>query len=200
MGSVNYGPFPLIDLYRVGADNHAATRRANHKHSVNETAGMTERKDDEGKKPDDLPPEPQPEHKSSGRVAFDARGNPIWEWQLETGVYSRDVNTQKLKKLNLGELSLVDTGTHKKLAGVEPEAPTIRKAMPGGGFNPYDSAPKQEDRQSPYDKARAAAANKQAAATPPPKPAAPPRSPADLRKLDEWIKLKKRLGDAKDDE
>src|SRR5437868_8008901 len=38
--------------------------------------------------------------KRSGRVAFDSRGNPIWEWQLETGVYSRDVSTQKLKKLD----------------------------------------------------------------------------------------------------
>jgi hypothetical protein len=198
MGSVNYGPFPLIDLYNLGADNHAATRRANHQHSVNETAGMTERKDDEGKKPDNLPPEPKPENKSSGRVAFDARGNPIWEWQLETGVYSRDVTTQKLKKLDLGELSLVDTGIHKKPTA-EPEAATIRKALPGGGFNPYDTSPKQEERSSPYDKARAAAANKQAG-TPPPKPAAPPRSPADLRKLDEWVKLKKRIGDAKDDE
>lgn len=160
---------------------------------------MSERNDDEGKKPDDLPPEPKPENKSSGRVAFDARGNPIWEWQLETGVYSRDVNTQKLKKLNLGELSLVDTGTHKKPTGLEPEAPTIRKAMPGGGFNPYDTSPKKDEGASPYDKARAAAANKQAP-TPPPKPAAPQRNPADLRKLDAWIKLKKRLGDSKDDE
>lgn len=198
MGSVNRGPFPLIDLYRLGADNRAATRRANHEKSVNETAGMTERKDDEGKKPDDLPPEPKPEPKSSGRVAFDARGNPIWEWQLETGVYSRDVTTQKLKKLDLGELSLVETGTHKK-PNVEPAAPTIHKAMPGGGFNPYDTSPKQEDSASPYDKARAAAAGKQAG-TPPPQPATPPRSPTDLRKLDAWIKLKKRLGGAKDDE
>lgn len=197
---MNYGPFPLIDLYTLEADNHAATPRADQKHSVNETAGMSERKDDEGKKPDDLPPEPAPpENKSSGRVAFDARGNPIWEWQLETGVYSRDVNTQKLKKLDLSELSLVDTGTHKKPEGIEPEAPTIRKAMPGGGFNPYDSAPPTKDEgASPYDKARAAA-GKQA---PPPQPAkpAPPRSPADLRKLDEWIKLKKRLGGTLEDE
>lgn len=160
---------------------------------------MTERNDDEGKKPDDLPAEPKPQSKSSGRVAFDARGNPIWEWQLETGVYSRDVNTQKLKKLDLGELSLVDTGTYKK-PSPKPEAPTIRKAMPGGGFNPYDSSPKQDEDSSPYDKARAAAAGKQAATPPPSKPAPPPRNPADLRKLDEWVKMKKRLGDAKDDE
>jgi hypothetical protein len=160
---------------------------------------MTERKHDEGTKPDDLPPDAAPENKRSGRVAFDERGNPIWEWQLETGVYSRDVNTQKLKKLDLGELSLVETGSHKK-ADLEPEAPTIRKALPGGGFNPYDSAPvPKEESASPYDKARAAAAKKEP--PPEPKPAAPQaRTPADLRKLDEWVRLKKRLGETKDDE
>ena len=196
MGSVNYRAFPLIDLYTLGADNRAATRPGNHEHGVNETAGMTERSDDEGKKPDDLPSEPKPENKSSGRVAFDARGNPIWEWQLETGVYSRDVTTQKLRKLDLGELSLVETGTHKK-PNVEPEAPTIRKAMPGGGFNPYDTSPKQDELSSPYDKARAAAGSKQTGTAPKPAPA---RTPADLRKLDEWVKMKRRLGEAKDDE
>ena len=34
------------------------------------------------------------EEKRSGRVGYDERGNSVWEWQLETGVYSRDVSTQ----------------------------------------------------------------------------------------------------------
>src|SRR5215510_7239038 len=53
--------------------------------------------------------------KRSGRVSHDSRGNPVWEWQLETGVYTRDVNTQKLRKLDLGDLSLAETASHKKL-------------------------------------------------------------------------------------
>jgi hypothetical protein len=162
---------------------------------------MTERKDDEGTKPDDLLPDDAKlaESKRSGRVAFDARGNPIWEWQLETGVYSRDVTTQKLKKLDLGDLSLVETGTHKQPSGLNPAeaAPAPRKERtPGAGFNPYDSAPlKGSEGSNPYDNARALGKK----ATPAPTPDASARKPTDLRKLDEWIKLKKSVGDNKDD-
>src|SRR5262245_13859237 len=118
--------------------------------------------------------------KRSGRVAYDSRGNPIWEWQLETGVYSRDVSTQKLKKLDLGELSIAETAIQKRPTGLQEPA----KGTPERGFNPYDNA---GTGPSAYDKARTTA-NKPAAA---PKAPTPPRSPADMRKLDEWIKQKK---------
>jgi hypothetical protein len=49
----------------------------------------------------------------SGRISYDERGNSVWEWQLETGVYSRDINTQKLKKLDLNDLSIAETATHE---------------------------------------------------------------------------------------
>lgn len=159
---------------------------------------MTERNEAEGKKPDDLPPDDakSAESKRSGRVAFDARGNPIWEWQLETGVYSRDVTTQKLRKLDLGDLSLVETATHKKLPDPEVQRTEQKPREPGSGFNPYDSAPvKKAEGSNPYDNARALGKK----ATPEPTPAAPTRSPTDMRKLDEWIKLKKGVGDNKDD-
>lgn len=81
--------------------------------------------------------------KRSGRVAFDDRGNSVWEWQLETGVYSRDVNTQRLKKLELDELSIEDTAAHQRPA-FGPDG------KPGGGFNPYNTAPKSNS-ASPYD-------------------------------------------------
>jgi hypothetical protein len=133
--------------------------------------------------------------KSSGRVAFDERGNSVWEWQLETGVYSRDVNTQKLKKLELDELSIAETAQHKKPTGLgAPE----KRAMPGGGFNPYDNSPQRGAGGNPYDSAGARNVAKQKAAPTP----RPPRSPEDLRKLDEWLKLKKRLDEnkARDDD
>ena len=159
---------------------------------------MNDRKDPEGKEPADVSPElsgNKPENaegkpgesRSSGRVGFDARGNPIWEWQLETGVYSRDVTTQRLKKLDLGDLSLADTAKHKKLEVPDPKekkAPPA-KLMPGGGFNPYDSG-QPSSGGSPYDNARTVKKIEE------PK-AAPGRTPADLRKLDEWIKMKKAL-------
>jgi hypothetical protein len=134
--------------------------------------------------------------KRSGRVTHDSRGNPVWEWQLETGVYSRDLSTQRLKKLDLGELSIAETAKHKRPEGLDEEKP----AMPGGGFNPYDnSAPVKGAGGgfNPYDNAKALG-NKvrgsQPAAT------AAPRSPAELKKLEEWIQLKKRLAEKKDDE
>src|SRR4051794_6895833 len=48
--------------------------------------------DSKGKGPQPPPANPEPsEQKRTGRVSFDDRGNSVWEWQLETGVYSRDV-------------------------------------------------------------------------------------------------------------
>ena len=134
------------------------------------------------------PDEPSaPEPKRSGRVGFDERGNSVWEWQLETGVYSRDVSTQKLKKLELGDLSIAETAVNRRPPGLG-GAP---KALPGGGFNPYDNSPRAERGANPYDKTSSAANKPKATA---------PRSPADLKKIEEWMKLKKRVEENKDED
>jgi hypothetical protein len=123
---------------------------------------MSHSDDDKGgkKKPEDSP-ETSESGKRSGRASFDSRGNSVWEWQLETGVYSRDVNTQKLEKLDLGELSIADSGIHPQPTGLGPGAgkpaphtpatPTVSSPSPpqraansggaarGAGGNPYDS-------------------------------------------------------------
>lgn len=83
------------------------------------------------------PPNKQPPGapQQSGRVAYDSRGNPVWEWETSTGVYNRDVSTQRLQKLE-ANLSLMETQpvqTPKALAVQEVER------LPGGGVNPYDS-------------------------------------------------------------
>jgi len=138
-------------------------------------------------KPQDVVPGPSDDSKRSGRVTFDSRGNSVWEWQLETGVYSRDVNTQKLKKLDLGDLSIAETGIQKGPPGINDEA------EPGGGFNPYDNAPKpKQSGGNPYDNARALG-KKFAPQSTPQNERPPPRSPDELRKLSEWIKMKKNL-------
>lgn len=133
--------------------------------------------------------------KRSGRVTHDSRGNPVWEWQLETGVYSRDVSTQKLKKLDLGDLSIAETARHKRPEGLDQSSTRNTGPSPGGGFNPYDNAgPKGPDAGSnPYDSARAVGNRMRPAQQPEP----PARKPTDLRKLDEWIKLKKRVDEDK---
>jgi len=178
--------------------------------------------DRDKKSADDAPKEA----KSSGRVAFDSRGNPIWEWQLETGVYSRDVSTQKLKKLDLGDLSIAESAIQKQPAGLKaalggsrvpdnksPGSGNARapQSEAGGGFNPYDSSARPGPASNPYDNARALAkqvkeAAPQASSKSPPKPAAPaarrppppPKKESMLRRLDQWFKDKRRSKD--DDE
>jgi hypothetical protein len=145
--------------------------------------------------------DPRPE-KRSGRVAFDSRNNPVWEWQLETGVYSRDVNTQKLKKLNLGDLSIAESAIQKQPPGLGNSAKSGQPAqLPGGGFNPYDnsSRPVHAD---PYDTARAAKtsagpSNVAPQAARPPTPRRPPTpvpasKPSTLEKIGQWFRGKRK--------
>ena len=137
---------------------------------------------------------PAPSEKRSGRVGFDERGNSVWEWQLETGVYSRDVSTQKLKKLELGDLSIAETAVNERLPGLGGERRTLPSS---GGFNPYDNASRNSGSGfNPYDNAASTGAKWQ-----PAKPAATPaRKPVDLKKLEEWMKAKKRAEENKDDD
>jgi len=44
----------------------------------------------------------------SGRVAFDDRGNSIWEWQTSPGVFTRDISLTQLQELQGNELSVVE--------------------------------------------------------------------------------------------
>jgi hypothetical protein len=125
----------------------------------------------------------QPENSSgasrSGRTTFDSRGNAVWEWQTEeTGKFSKDVSTQRLKKLEASELSLEETSKVKKLKG----SGSLDK---DGGFNPYERATSANSKQ-----------NAQSA-----KDSSPARKPIkDLKRYDEWLKMKKRLETEKEDD
>jgi hypothetical protein len=139
--------------------------------------------------------------KRSGRVGYDERGNSVWEWQLETGVYSRDVSTQKLRKLELGDLSIAETATHKRPPGLGGSGPQKSAAppapKPGGGFNPYDSsAGAGPQGGNPYDNARSMGQRMQPKA--PPAPAQ--RKPMDLKRLEEWMNIRKRVQAQKQEE
>lgn len=139
-------------------------------------------------------PPPAGDSKRSGRAGVDERGNSVWEWQLETGVYSRDISTQRLRKLDLGDLSIAETASHQRPPGIGPKE---KPRAPGGGFNPYDSAGSNENAGSnPYDNARNAARKTQAQS-----PGAPPaRKPMDLKRLEEWMQIRKRLKQQKKDD
>ncbi len=150
------------------------------------------------------PPSPPgaDEIKRSGRAGVDERGNSVWEWQLETGVYSRDISTQKLRKLDLGDLSIAETASHQRPAGLgetnkDRSKDPRKRELPGGGFNPYDnSSGGDEAGGNPYDNARNLGRKIQQPASAPPAP----RKPMDLKRLEEWMQIKKRLEQRKKDE
>jgi hypothetical protein len=92
--------------------------------------------DQDSKPPSDRPPDRPPgAPKQSGRVAYDSKGNPVWEWETSTGVFDRNVSTQRLKKLE-AKLSLEETQPVPK-----PKTLSVQEAerLPGGGVNPYDT-------------------------------------------------------------
>jgi len=111
--------------------------------------------DQDSKPPPDRPPGAP---KQSGRVAYDSKGNPIWEWETSTGVFDKNVSTQRLKKLE-ATLSLEETQPvpkPKTLSVQEPER------LPGGGVNPYDTGGRSGSSAAPA--AHPALAHKQKAA------------------------------------
>jgi hypothetical protein len=127
--------------------------------------------------------------KRSGRPTFDSRGNAVWEWKTETGQFSVDVSTQRLKKLEAPELSIDETVRIKKLDGLSLQ----EGSMPGGGFNPYDRA-KPANKNVGWPKTPAVPQKKPVAAPEPRKPV------KDLKRLQEWMEMKKRLANQKDDD
>ena len=141
--------------------------------------------------PKDKKPPDAPDNKRSGRAGVDERGNTVWEWQLETGVYSRDISTQKLKKLDLGDLSIAETASHQRPSGLDPKD---KPKGPGGGFNPYDSGGASSG-GNPYDNARNVGKNLQQ-----PSGGPPARKPMDLKRLEEWMQIRKRLEQQKKDD
>jgi hypothetical protein len=68
----------------------------------------------------------------SGRVAFDERGMPTWEWRVDTGTFSRDIDTQRLRQLQ------------------EEAAVTLEeKPAPPPGVDPYSLAPPVAPQKTP---------------------------------------------------
>jgi hypothetical protein len=108
------------------------------------------------KKPDDA-------EDKSGRVTFDERGQPVWQWRVDTGEYRSDVDTMKVRQ--------IQEEVNVTLKEDEPVAPT--------GFDPYGRS--SEPPRSFRPKA------------PPPQAPKPRRTLDDMRKLSEEIKRQRAL-------
>jgi hypothetical protein len=137
------------------------------------------------KKQADVSP-PTGSNAGSGRPTFDARGNASWEWQTdEEGKFSAEVDTQHLRKLE-AELSLEDTARVKAL-----DLDQLRSGVKHD-FNPYDRGV-LTNRGSAVGASEIKTKQIKAKESEPRKPI------KDLRKYDEWLKMKKRLASQKDD-
>ena len=47
--------------------------------------------------------------KTSGRTAFDSRGNAVWEWRTDTGQFTKDTSTTVLRKIEESGLAIEAT-------------------------------------------------------------------------------------------
>ncbi len=118
------------------------------------------------------PPDDQskPDDQKSGRVTFDDRGNAVWEWSMSTGIFGRNVDTKRLKKLEAHDLKIEDDSTKlPKTLSLDPPP-----RAPGGGGDPYNSSGAGLAGKRPTVK--------------------PPQKPKDLKRLSEWIQLQKTMG------
>jgi hypothetical protein len=121
--------------------------------------------------------------KESGRVAFDARGNAIWEWRTPEGEFRRDASTTLVRKLERPGLHIETTAIIRKHEG----APSGQiPASPGDvgshrGFNPYES--------NAGSRGYRATASRPAAARPPVKSFARPAAEKSgiLGRLRNWV-------------
>jgi hypothetical protein len=108
------------------------------------------------------------EHRNqSGRVKFDDRGNAVWEWAMATGAFGRDMSTS-------GRVRRVTENIDLSIVDDGPPPSETVKVNPLGvknGYDPYESGKLVKDEGKGKKK--------------------------DLRKLSEWLKLKKQAEENK---
>ncbi len=87
------------------------------------------------------PPKPAPAAgkrtgHSSGRVQFDERGQAVWAWAVQTGMFDRNASTQRVRALSESTVKLEISETPTKTSAASAQ-------QKGGAFTPYDTRPAQ---------------------------------------------------------
>lgn len=118
------------------------------------------------------PAAPTPREMNSGRVAFDARGNAVWEWRTGDGEFQRDASTTIVRKLEPQGLAIEVTGIVRRpgLASKAPPAPAPTTGALAESAPP-PLAMKEPSGCDPYDSSRNSSHVRQAARRAAPKPA-----------------------------
>jgi hypothetical protein len=164
-----------------------------------------------------------PGGKNSGRVAFDARGNAVWEWRTGEAAFDRDASTTQVQKLEAPELSIEATRKVRQPAVAQPvshertsdrvESTTLAHTIETPGLSleatmkvkrpevpSPDKAPLAGGGFNPYDRNGAAATKSAVSAARPTRPptrpdAQTPREPASaLARVREWLGGRGRQG------
>lgn len=111
------------------------------------------------------PPGKPGEERKSGRVQFDERGQAVWEWAVRTGMFDRNVSTERFRTLTEApvDLEIADTPPAPKSAPGEPatgnpyeRAAAVRPgAKESAGGDPYSRGPARRPESvtfNPYER------------------------------------------------
>ena len=96
------------------------------------------------------PPAPPAGERKSGRVQFDERGQAVWEWAVQTGMFDRNASTQRIRALTEAPVTL-------ELENNQPVGKAAAAAKPATG-NPYERvavakpSPKESAGSDPYSR------------------------------------------------
>jgi hypothetical protein len=111
------------------------------------------------------PPGKPAEDRKSGRVRFDERGQAVWEWAVQTGMFDRNASTQRIRALTEApvNLELADVPSTTKAAAAKPVTGNpyerVAVAKPGpkesAGGDPYRRGPARRPEKlsfNPYER------------------------------------------------
>jgi len=81
----------------------------------------------------------------SGRVTYDERGQPVWEWRVDTGVFTRDVDTRQMRQIQEDaavKLQEAPPEQSKRFVGFDPYSTAVAKEPPAPQEPPKPQPPK----------------------------------------------------------